>query len=53
LHRFRPADGDRLARGAEQDEQRFNIAFEERGVHKLKGVGEWRLYAVSEHRVSE
>ena len=24
------------------------ITFEDRGVHELKGVGEWRLYAVSE-----
>jgi class 3 adenylate cyclase/alpha-beta hydrolase superfamily lysophospholipase len=24
------------------------IAFEDRGLHELKGVGEWRLYAVSE-----
>jgi class 3 adenylate cyclase len=29
------------------------ITFEDRGVHELKGVGEWRLYAVSEHLVSE
>src|SRR6266480_1369033 len=27
------------------------ITFEDRGVHELKGVGEWRLYAVSEHLV--
>jgi class 3 adenylate cyclase len=25
------------------------IAFEDRGIRELKGVGEWRLYAVSEH----
>ena len=24
------------------------ITFEDRGLHELKGVGEWRLYAVSE-----
>jgi hypothetical protein len=24
------------------------ISFEDRGLHELKGVGEWRLYAVSE-----
>jgi class 3 adenylate cyclase/alpha-beta hydrolase superfamily lysophospholipase len=29
------------------------ITFEDRGLHELKGVGEWRLYAVSEHLVSE
>jgi class 3 adenylate cyclase len=29
------------------------IAFEDRGLHELQGVGEWRLYAVSEHLVSE
>ena len=23
------------------------ISFEDRGVHQLKGVGEWRLYAVT------
>jgi class 3 adenylate cyclase len=26
------------------------IAFEDRGIHTLKGVGEWRLYAVSGER---
>ena len=25
------------------------IDFEDRGVHELKGVGEWRLYAVRDH----
>jgi class 3 adenylate cyclase len=29
------------------------IAFEDRGLHELKGVGEWRLYAVSEQPVNE
>ena len=29
------------------------ITFEDRGLHELKGVGEWRLYAVGEHLVSE
>jgi class 3 adenylate cyclase/alpha-beta hydrolase superfamily lysophospholipase len=29
------------------------ITFEDRGLHELKGVGEWRLYAVSEQLVSE
>ena len=29
------------------------ITFEDRGLHELKGVGEWRLYAVSEHAESE
>jgi class 3 adenylate cyclase/pimeloyl-ACP methyl ester carboxylesterase len=29
------------------------ITFEDRGLHELKGVGEWRLYAVSDHLVSE
>jgi class 3 adenylate cyclase len=29
------------------------ITFEDRGLHELKGVGEWRLYAVSEHLASE
>jgi hypothetical protein len=24
------------------------ITFEDRGIHDLKGVGEWRLYAVNE-----
>jgi hypothetical protein len=24
------------------------ITFEDRGLHEFKGVGEWRLYAVSE-----
>ena len=27
------------------------ITFEDRGLHELKGVGEWRLYAVSEQLV--
>jgi len=27
--------------------------FEDRGIHELKGAGQWRLYAVSEHLVSE
>jgi class 3 adenylate cyclase len=27
------------------------IEFEDRGVHELKGVGDWRLYAVGEHPV--
>ena len=26
------------------------ITFEDSGAHDLKGVGEWRLYAVSEER---
>jgi class 3 adenylate cyclase len=30
-----------------------DITFEDRGLHELKGVGEWRLYAVSEHLASE
>jgi class 3 adenylate cyclase/alpha-beta hydrolase superfamily lysophospholipase len=29
------------------------IRFEDRGVHELKGVGEWRLYAVSDHIENE
>jgi class 3 adenylate cyclase/alpha-beta hydrolase superfamily lysophospholipase len=29
------------------------IAFEDRGVHELKGVGQWRLYAVSEQLAGE
>jgi class 3 adenylate cyclase/alpha-beta hydrolase superfamily lysophospholipase len=29
------------------------ITFDDRGLHELKGVGEWRLYAVSDHLVSE
>ena len=29
------------------------ITFEDRGLHELKGVGEWRLYAVSARPVSE
>ncbi|MFY9578194.1 MAG: adenylate/guanylate cyclase domain-containing protein [Gaiellaceae bacterium] len=29
------------------------ITFEDRGLHELKGVGEWRLYAVGEHLASE
>jgi class 3 adenylate cyclase len=29
------------------------ITFEDRGPHELKGVGEWRLYAVSEHLGNE
>jgi class 3 adenylate cyclase len=29
------------------------ITFEDRGLHELKGVGEWRLYAVGDELVSE
>ena len=29
------------------------IAFEDRGLHELKGVGEWRLYAVTEQLPGE
>ena len=29
------------------------IAFEDRGMHELKGVGEWRLYAVGDDAASE
>jgi len=29
------------------------ITFEDRGLHELKEIGEWRLYAVSEHLLSE
>jgi class 3 adenylate cyclase len=29
------------------------ITFEDRGLHELKGIGEWKLYAVGERLVSE
>jgi class 3 adenylate cyclase len=29
------------------------IRFEDRGLHELKGVAEWRLYAVSDELPSE